>query len=214
MPVKISPSILSADFANLSRDIAAVSNADMLHLDVMDGHFVPNITIGVPVVESVRKTTDLFLDVHLMISDPMSYAERFAKAGADLICFHSETMQNPRQMIDVIHACGKKAGIALKPSTPVEVVSSCLEVLDMVLVMAVEPGFGGQAFRPAALDKIRALRAMAEERSPGLWIEVDGGIVPDTAKQCVEAGANVLVAGSYIFTSACPAQAVENLRIQ
>lgn len=210
--IRISPSILSANFAELSHEIAAVSNADMLHLDVMDGHFVPNITIGLPVVESIRRATGLFLDVHLMISDPMSYAERFARAGADLVCFHYETLQNPRPVLDVIHACGKKAGIALKPSTPVSVLDPLLDALDLALIMAVEPGFGGQAFQPAALQKLAELRRMADVRKPELWIEVDGGIVPETARRCAAAGANVLVAGSYVFSHPSPETAVEELR--
>ncbi len=211
--ILISPSILSADFANLERDIRRVENADMLHVDIMDGHFVPNLSIGIPVVQSVRKATKMFLDVHLMISDPLTYAPRFAEAGADLLCFHYEAVSNPGVVLDEIRKCGVKAGISVKPGTPAEVLEPYIDRLDLVLVMTVEPGFGGQAFQPAMLDKICRVKEMAEGRNPSLMIEVDGGIVPETARRCVDAGANVLVAGSYVFGSSNPAQAVDSLRL-
>lgn len=207
--IKVSPSILAADFANLKRDIAKVEQqAAMLHLDVMDGHFVPNISIGVPVVESVRKNTTLFLDVHLMISKPLDYIEAFANAGADLICFHVESDSDPIKTIEKIKACGKKAAISLKPATPAETIFPYLKDLDMVLVMTVEPGFGGQTFLYDQMDKVRAIR---EAAGAELDIQVDGGINRDTAKIAVEAGANVLVAGSFVFGSASPAEEVEFL---
>lgn len=208
----ISPSILSADFANLINDINKVKNAQMLHVDVMDGHFVPNISIGVPVVESIRKATDMFLDVHLMISDPLFYAEAFAKAGADLICFHVESNANIKNTIQTIKQYGKKVGVALKPKTPANILTEIIADVDMVLIMTVEPGFGGQAFMEDMLDKITKVRQMANEKEISLDIQVDGGINLETAKLCVEAGANVLVAGSFIFNSDCPSDKVEALK--
>ncbi len=209
MNIKISPSILAADFCNLQREIERVPNAEMLHLDVMDGHFVPNISIGVPVVESIRKQTSMFLDVHLMISHPLQYVEAFAKAGADLICFHIESEDDPKAVIDRIHQCGKQAAIALKPNTPAEVVFKYLQDLEMVLVMTVEPGFGGQSFMADMVPKIEAIRARV---SADFDIQVDGGINCETAKTVVEAGANVLVAGSFVFGSQDPSGEVSFLQ--
>ncbi len=206
---KVSPSILAADFANLERDIHKVSGAAMLHVDVMDGHFVPNISIGVPVVESIRKCTDMFLDVHLMISHPKQYAEQFCKAGADLVCFHLEAEDDVQETIGLIRSCGKKAAVSIKPQTPVEAVYPFVKDLDMVLVMTVEPGFGGQKFMPDMLDKVKALRAYAQNVNPALDIEVDGGINFETAPQAAAAGANVLVAGSCVFGAEEPGKVVE-----
>lgn len=208
----ISPSILSADFANLINDINKVKNAQMLHVDVMDGHFVPNISIGIPVVESIRKSTDMFLDVHLMISDPLFYAEAFAQAGADLICFHVESDADIKKTIQTIKRCGKKVGVALKPKTPANVLEEIIADVDMVLIMTVEPGFGGQAFMKDMLEKITKVRQMANEKGLLLDIQVDGGINLETAKLCVDAGANVLVAGSFIFNSDNKADRVDVLK--
>lgn len=202
MKIKVSPSVLAADFVHLKREIQAVeSTAAMLHLDVMDGHFVPNISIGVPVVASVANNTDLFLDVHLMITHPLDYVKAFADAGADLICFHLESDSDVQATIDAIKACGKQVGIALKPATDVSAVLPYLSQIDMVLVMTVEPGFGGQSFMPDMLGKIRAIRAT----DSNIDIQVDGGINRDTASLVVDAGANVLVAGSFVFCSENPA---------
>lgn len=210
--LKVSPSILSADFAELSREIRKVEqDAAMLHIDVMDGHFVPNISIGIPVVASVRKCTGMFLDVHLMISRPQDYFEEFSKAGADLICFHYESECDVAQGIEKIHSLGRKAAVALKPGTPAEVLFPYLSQMDMALVMTVEPGFGGQAFMPEMLSKVSLLREEAQRQGLSLDIQVDGGIQSQTGREAVAAGANVLVAGSYVFGAASPAQAVRSL---
>lgn len=212
MRIKTSPSLLAADFADLKSDIRKVEGtASMLHVDVMDGHFVPNISIGVPVVASLRKCTDLLLDTHLMISRPQDYIEAFAKAGSDLLCFHLEADCDVRDTIALIRSCGKQAAVAIKPSTPAEAVLPYVEQLDMVLVMTVEPGFGGQSFMPAMMEKVRAIRAYADRVHPDLDIQVDGGINRETAPVAVQAGANVLVAGSFVFGSAQPAEELRYL---
>lgn len=199
--IKISPSILSSDFANLESELNAIAEAgaDLAHVDVMDGHFVPNITIGIPVVKSLKKVSRIPLDVHLMISDPLKYAEDFAKAGADIITFHIESDSDAWKTIDVIRKNGAKAAISLKPATPAEAVFPYLESLDMVLVMTVEPGFGGQSFMADMLPKIEAIRARCNELGLDTDIQVDGGIDGETAKKVAAAGANVLVAGSAVF---------------
>ena len=199
--VKIAPSILSADFVNLERDIHKVSSADYLHVDVMDGCLVPNITIGIPVVKSIRKCTDMFLDVHLMIDKPLRYIEDFAKAGADLLSIHLEADHPTRiaQALKVMGECGVKKAVALRPITSANAILPYIEELDMVLVMTVEPGFGGQAFMESQLDTIRQVRAIIEKYNPACELEVDGGIAPKTAPLVVEAGANVLVAGSAVY---------------
>ena len=213
--IKISPSILSADFANLERDIQRISTADYVHVDVMDGLFVPNITIGIPVVKSIRPTTSLPLDVHLMIVEPVRYVEQFCDAGADLVTVHveSDTEEKLHDAIARIHAKGKRAGVVLKPGTPAEAVLPFLQEVDLVLVMTVEPGFGGQAFMESQLDTIRQVRALIEKYNPACELEVDGGIAPKTAPLVVEAGANVLVAGSAVYGAEDIPAAIQALRV-
>lgn len=212
--IKIAPSILSADFANLERDIQRISTADYVHVDVMDGMFVPNITIGIPVVKSIRPTTALPLDVHLMIVEPGRYVEQFCDAGADLVTVHveSDTEEKLHDAIARIHAKGKRAGVVLKPKTPAETVLPFLNEVELVLVMTVEPGFGGQKFMPGALDKLKTLRAECDARGLSPWLEVDGGVDAVTGPQCVAAGANLLVAGSAVFGKADMAGAVRGLK--
>ena len=203
---KIAPSILSADFVNLERDIRALADtgADWVHVDVMDGIFVPNITIGLPVAKAIRNVTDLPLDVHLMIDRPIRYVEDFVKAGADWLPIHIEAdqPQNPLEALDKIRALGCKAAISLKPRTPAEAAIPYLEKCDMILVMTVEPGFGGQKFMADMMPKLRKLRQMLDEVNPACILEVDGGVDADTQAVCKENGAEVLVAGSAYFGSA------------
>ena len=199
--VKIAPSILSADFSRLGEEIRAIEagGADYVHVDVMDGHFVPNITIGPLVVEAARKVTNLPLDVHLMIENPDRYIPDFAKAGADILTVHQETVPHLHRTVQLIRSFGKKAGVSINPATPVATLDLILDDLDLVLVMSVNPGFGGQSFIPSCLGKIAALRRMIEERGLKVELEVDGGVKTDNIGRIVAAGADVLVAGSAVF---------------
>lgn len=201
--VKLAPSILSADFARLGEQVAAATKAgaDYIHVDVMDGHFVPPITIGAPVVAAIRKWTDLPLDVHLMIEAPERQINQFAEAGADIITVHIEACPNVRQLISVIKSLGVKAGVSLNPETPLTAISAILPSLDLVLVMTVNPGYGGQPFIEATLDKIAKLRAELDKKGLTAELEVDGGINAQTAPKVVKAGARVLVAGAAVFAS-------------
>ena len=214
--IKIAPSILSADFSRLGNEIADIRSggADYIHFDVMDGEFVPNISIGIPVLKSLRKITDRFIDVHLMITTPLRFAKAFCDAGADLVVFHVEaySYQNISDAIDVVKAQGKKVGLAVKPRTPAAVLYPFIERLDLVLVMTVEPGFGGQSFMPDQLPKIKELRHEIERRGLDCELEVDGGVDPVTAKLCKAAGANVLVAGSAVFGKADRAAQIAAIR--
>ena len=212
--IKIAPSILSADFANLERDIGRISTADYVHVDVMDGLFVPNISIGIPVVQAIRPTTQLPLDVHLMIVQPVRYVEQFCDAGADIVTVHveSDSEENIHAAIDKIHAKGKKAGIVVKPKTPAEAVLPFIEKVELILVMTVEPGFGGQSFMADMMPKVSAIRAYINEKNPACELEVDGGVAPDTCRTCIEAGANVLVAGSAVYKAADIPARINELR--
>ncbi|MED4202628.1 ribulose-phosphate 3-epimerase [Neobacillus mesonae] len=212
--VKIAPSILSADFSKLGEEVSAVeaAGADYIHVDVMDGHFVPNITIGPLIVEAIRPVTKLPLDVHLMIENPDQYIEAFAKAGADYITVHVEACRHLHRTIQNIKSFGIKAGVVLNPATPAATIQHIISDVDMVLLMSVNPGFGGQKFIPEVLTKISQVKQMADEKGLNIEIEVDGGVNPDTARQCASAGANVLVAGSAIYNQENYANAISQLK--
>lgn len=212
--IRIAPSILSADFAHLGRDVERVSTADWLHVDVMDGMFVSNISIGVPVVKSLRKFSKMFLDVHLMIEKPVRYIDAFADAGADLLCVHLEADMPPgiRAALEAMDRRGVKKGIALRPITAAQAVLPYVKDVDLILVMTVEPGFGGQKFMADQLEKIAAIRQYIDQYNPDCRLEVDGGIDPTTARQVVAAGADTLVAGSAVYGAADPAAAIQALR--
>ncbi len=208
----IAPSILSADFARLGEEVQAITGAgaDYVHVDVMDGHFVPNLTIGAGVVKAIKPHTYLPLDVHLMIDNPDAYIEDFAKAGADILTIHYEATPHAHRTLQSIRAQGIKAGLSLVPSTPAEAVEYLLDSVDLILVMSVNPGFGGQSFIPSQLEKIRKLRAMIDASGHNILLEVDGGINANTARQAVDAGATMLVAGSAVFTGD-PAEYTKNI---
>ena len=212
--IKIAPSILSADFAKLGQEVQRVKSADWLHVDVMDGMFVSNISIGVPVVKSLRKATDMFLDVHLMIEKPVRYIDAFADAGADLLSVHLEADMPPgiRAALEAMDRRGVKKGIVLRPITAAEAVLPYIKDVDLILVMTVEPGFGGQKFMADQLPKIAAIRKYIDQYNPGCHLEVDGGVDPNTAPLVIQAGAEVLVAGSAVYGAADPAQAIRTLR--
>src|SRR6476619_2444388 len=210
---EIAPSILSADFTRLAEAIAAVKSggARMLHVDVMDGHFVPNITIGLPVVRSLRKATDLKIDTHLMISEPGRYAAQFVEAGADMVSVHVEADPHLQRTLTSIREAGGKAGIAINPGTPLDALYECLPYCDFVLLMSVNPGFGGQKFVPTMLDKVRRIRRMIDERELDVSIEIDGGIDEHNMDAVVEAGAEMVVAGTAVFGGGDPTTAVRDL---
>ena len=212
--IYIAPSLLAADFSNLAQDIERVrqAGANYLHLDVMDGVFVPNISFGPPVIESIRKKTKLFFDVHLMIKHPQRYIDNFVKAGADSITIHYESTSRPRDAIMKIKDFDVKAGIAISPNTPYEAVLPYLDIVDMVLLMTVEPGFGGQAMIPETLEKVRAIKNYIDEHEINVNIEVDGGITAENVHLALDAGANVIVAGSAIFRSKTPSKVIKQMR--
>lgn len=212
--VKIAPSILSADFSRLADEVIKIdqAGADLVHIDVMDGHFVPNLTFGPPVVAAIRKITKLPFDVHLMVTNPQDLIAPFIEAGADIITIHAETAPHMHRLVQNIKECGKKAGISLNPSTPLAAIEEVLSDVNMILIMSVNPGFGGQKFIPNAIDKIARLKTMIDERKLNVDIEVDGGINAATAKQVVAAGANILVAGSAVYGAPDIKQAIKSIR--
>ena len=214
--IKIAPSILSADFARLGDEVADVvsGGADYVHFDVMDGIFVPNISFGIPVLRSLRRSSGAFMDVHLMIDRPLRYVKAFCEAGADLVNVHVEadTAEQNLLALETVRALGKKTGVTLKPGTPAEALAPFLSTVDLILVMTVEPGFGGQSFMFEQLEKIRKIRSLLNTINPNCELEVDGGITPETAPLAVEAGANVLVAGSAVFGKSDRAAAIAALR--
>jgi ribulose-phosphate 3-epimerase len=210
--IQIAPSLLSADFARLADEAAVVADADWLHVDVMDNHFVPNLTIGLPVVEALHKVSPVPLDCHLMIEDPDRWAPAYVEAGAASVTFHVEAATAPVRLARELRRAGARAGLALRPATPVEPYEDLLPELDMLLVMTVEPGFGGQDFLDVVLPKLRRARTLVDRHGGEVWLQVDGGVTLDTVARCVEAGADVLVAGSAVYGAPDPAGAVADLR--
>jgi len=212
--IKVAASILSADFANLKDDIKKIeiSKADSIHIDIMDGHFVPNITMGPKMVAAINRSTDLFLDVHLMIYNPFDYIDKFIESGADLITFHTEATEDVEDTIQFIKKCGKKVGLSINPKTSFSMVEKFLDHIDLVLFMSVNPGFGGQKFIPSVLDKIKSAKKLKADLKLNFDIQVDGGINDQTAKDCIKAGANYLVSGTYLFSQKDMTKAVQSLK--
>ena len=212
MAVQIAPSILSADFARLADEVAAVGDVDWVHVDVMDNHFVPNLTLGLPVVRSLLKHTSVPVDCHLMIDDPDRWAADYAEAGARNVTFHAEAAHAPVRLARTLRAAGARAGLALKPATPVEPFADLLPEIDMLLLMTVEPGFGGQPFLDVVLPKLRRARQLVRDGEHAVWLQVDGGVDEETIGRCAEAGADVFVAGSAVYNADEPADVVRRLR--
>jgi ribulose-phosphate 3-epimerase len=211
--IQIAPSVLNADLSSLAAEVRRVaSTADWVHLDVMDNHFVPNLTFGLPVVEALVGQVDIPADCHLMIADPDRWAPGYAEAGAGSVTFHVEAARRPARVAKDIRAAGARVGVAVKPGTPLSTIEGLVPVVDMILVMTVEPGFGGQPFMADMLPKVRAARRLADAADVDIWVQVDGGIGPETIEQCAAAGADVFVAGSAVYRAADPAVMVETLR--